>query len=202
MPVESTRVPTPANKSWSIETALDHMLALLDEKTQHLKEQMGAADKRYEERFLASQKALELGLAGLIREIQAALAAADRAVLKAEAATERRFESVNEFRGTLDNQQRTLIPRSEVDVMARGLEEKIAQITKMQDAQMAERLGIKGGWGYAVGVVGLVLTLGSLYMMVGKLTTPANAPTGAQVIYVPAPAGSMLPTTPPGAVPR
>src|SRR4026207_456854 len=88
--------------------------------------------------------------------------AAERAVTEAELATEKRFESVNEFRGTLDNQQRTLIPRSEVTVLIEGVNEKIANLTKIVDAMQAERAGIKGGWGYAVGVVGLLLALGSL----------------------------------------
>lgn len=159
MPTEAVRVPTAPREGWSIDTALDYVLALI-----------AANDKRYEQRFEASQKALDAALtaqkeatqaafAAQKEGISAALAAADRAVQKAEAATEKRFESVNEFRGTLDQQQRTLIPRSEVDVLVKGLEEKIAQNTKQMDALQSERLGIKGGWGYAVGVVGLVFVL-------------------------------------------
>jgi hypothetical protein len=168
MTTESARVPTEPRQGWSVDTALDHVLSLLS-----------ANDKRYEQRFEASQKALDAALtaqkeattsafAAQEKAINAALASAERAVLKAELATEKRFESVNEFRGTLDQQQRTLIPRSEVDVLVKGLEEKIAQITKQQDAQIAERQGIKGGWGYAVGIVGFVLTIVSIGVLVAK----------------------------------
>lgn len=161
----NSRVPTVARQGWTVETAIDYLLALI-----------ASADKRYEQRFEASQKALDAALtaqkeattaafAAQEKAINAALASAERAVLKAELATEKRFESVNEFRGTLDNQQRTLIPRSEVDVLVRGLEEKIAQLTKQIDAMVAERVGIRGGWGYAVGVVGFLLALGSLLMI-------------------------------------
>jgi hypothetical protein len=162
-----TRVPTstPNRAGWSLETAIDYLLALLGEKDAHIRTLITANDQRYAERFNASQKALELGLAGTKSEISLALAAADRAVQKAEMATEKRFESVNEFRGTLDNQQRTLIPRSEVDVLGKGLEEKIAQLTKQYDGLQAERQGIKGGWGYAAGAVGLILSVGSLIMI-------------------------------------
>ena len=161
---EQARVPTSdGNRTgWSLETTIDYLLAVIAEKDAHLRTLIIGNDKRYEERFSASQKALELGLQGQKSEISAALAAADRAVMKAETATEKRFESVNEFRGTLDNQQRTLIPRSEVDVLVKGLEEKIAQLTKTVDGLIAERQGIKGGWGYAVGVAGLMLALGSI----------------------------------------
>jgi len=151
---------------------LDHVLAIIGEKHSQVLSVIQGNDKRYEERFAASQKALELGLMGTKSEISLALQAADRAVQKAEAATEKRFESVNEFRGTLDNQQRTLIPRSEVAVLVEGLNEKISHLSKTVDEQksivaslQAERQGVRGGWGYAVGAVGFLLALGSLVMI-------------------------------------
>jgi hypothetical protein len=172
MATDSARVPTsndPQRSGWSLETAIDHLLAVVNERHARVITLIEGNDKRYEERFSASQKALELGLSGQKSEISAALAAADRAVLKAEVATEKRFESVNEFRGTLDQQQRTLIPRSEVDVLMRGVEEKIVTLNKSLDetkatiaSMQSERTGIKGGYGYAVGIVGFVLTVASL----------------------------------------
>jgi hypothetical protein len=173
-----TRVPTsePANRAgWSLETAIDYLLAVVNEKDEHIRTLIAGNDKRYEQRFDASQKALEVGFAAAKAAVDAsfsaqkeaigaALAAADRAVSKAELATEKRFESVNEFRATLDNQQRTLIPRSEVAVIEKGLQEKITQLTKTLDGILAERLGIKGGYGYAVGAVGFVLLVASFVM--------------------------------------
>lgn len=164
---EVSRVPTSGSdndKQWTVETALDHVLALL-----------ASVDLRYEQRFQASEKALDLGFssqksaidaafAAQKDAINAALASADRAVSKAELATEKRFESVNEFRGTLDQQQRTLIPRSEVAVIKDGIDEKISQLTKQIDElkssralQFHERQGIKEGWGLAAAAVGFVL---------------------------------------------
>lgn len=162
MSTEAARVPTAPKEGWTVDTALDHLLALV-----------AANDKRYEQRFEASQKALDAALtaqkeatqaafAAQKEGISAALAAADRAVQKAEAASEKRFEGVNEFRNTLSDQQRTLIPRTEVDVLVRGLNEKIGQLTKQADAVANERIGLKGGWGYAVGVVGLVMVVLSI----------------------------------------
>jgi hypothetical protein len=217
------RVPnSQAKDGWSIETAIDHLLALESShragdaslaiaEIKRIDTLIAGNDRRYEERFNASQKALELGLAGQKSEISAALAASDRAVLKAEVATEKRFESVNEFRGTLDNQQRTLIPRSEVDVMVRGLEEKINASVKIADAQQvvlsnmaAERAGIKGGWGYAVGAVGFVLAIGALIAMFADFggRTSAQPAAPPQIIYTPAPPGTQLPSSPPATVPR
>ena len=176
----SVRVPETGRSGWTIETAIDHLLSVISEKHSQTLMVITGNDKRYEERFAASQKALELGLMGTKSEISLALAAADRAVQKAEVATEKRFESVNEFRGTLDSQQRTLIPRSEVAVLVEGLSEKIANVTKVVDEQkaiiaklQAERQGVVGGWGYAAGAVGLFLALGSL-IMIGIKFVQAN----------------------------
>lgn len=138
---------------WNVEVVLTHLTAVID-----------GNDRRYEARFVAQALATD-----------AALAAAERAVLKAEAAAEKRFEGVNEFRATLADQQRTLIPRAEVDVIVRGLNttiaalektldgsiaERQAQIAALQktvDASIAQRQGVLGGWGYAVGLIGVLI---------------------------------------------
>jgi len=64
----------------------------------HLKELLAAADRRYEQRFDAQEKA-----------VQAALNAA-----KAEQASEKRLDSVNEFRAQLRDQAGTFVTRSEL----------------------------------------------------------------------------------------
>jgi len=152
---------TPKSDGPSLEQYVETRFNLL---LKRIKEAQRAVEKRNK----AERKALDFRFAALKEANLTALAAADRAVSKAELATEKRFESVNEFRGTLDQQQRTLIPRSEVDVLVRGLDEKIGNLTKQMDQLQAERMGIKGGWGYAAGLAGLVLTLFSLFMVLWK----------------------------------
>lgn len=133
---------------WTVETALQHVLSLV-----------GSNDHRYEQRFIDQERAVGM-----------ALASAKEAVIKAEQAAEKRFDAVNEFRATLADQQRNLMPRAEVDVIVRGLHEKISALEKQVDTAQAERQGLKGGWGYAVGVVGLVLALASIIALVVKAT--------------------------------
>jgi hypothetical protein len=59
-----------------------------------------------------------------------ALAAADKAVTKAEIATEKRFEGVNEFRATLADQAARLMPREEAQAKFENILKDISQITK------------------------------------------------------------------------
>lgn len=184
------RIPTSPKEGWSVDTALDYLLGLI-----------AANDRRYEQRFEATQRALDLGLEERRMSVEAAFTAQksavdaafaaqkdaidtafeaqNRAIIKAENATEKRFESVNEFRATLDNQQRTLINRSEVTVLVDGLKDRIDNLTKNVDEMKArrrefesEREGIKGGWGYAVGVVGFLLTILSLGLLIMRTLNP------------------------------
>jgi hypothetical protein len=140
---------------WSLDTLRVHLIALID-----------ANDKRYEQRFQASQEAVALGFSAQKSAVDSALAAQNTAVIKAEVSTEKRFESVNEFRNTLADQQRNLMPRSEVDVLVHAINAKIDALEKMMDKWEAERAGLKGGWGYAVGAIGFLLTLVTLGVMI------------------------------------
>jgi hypothetical protein len=135
-----------------------------------------ATDLRYQQRFeaqsdalaaafLSQQTAMQTAFVVAEKAVQAALAAADRAVSKAELAADKRFESVNEFRKTLDDQQRTLMPRNEAGVMVGALADKVSALKLQVEGSIAEHRGIQGGWGYAVGVVGFLLALGALIVM-------------------------------------
>lgn len=160
-PHDKTQALTP----YELTVQLNGLRDVMNAKLEALRAVMDERHNLYSERDGSRRVAVDAAFAAQKEGISAALTAADRAVNKAELATEKRFESVNEFRATLDNQQRTLIPRSEVGVIQDGLNEKITQLTKLMDQIQAERLGVKGGWGYAVGVVGFVLAIGSLIMI-------------------------------------
>jgi hypothetical protein len=76
-----------------------------------------------DERFNAQEKA-----------ITAALSAADRAVQKAETATEKRFDAVNEFRATLADQSRDFMNKDAAEVRFQGLDEKITALKELAAA--------------------------------------------------------------------
>ncbi len=60
--------------------------------------------------------------------MSAALAAAEKAVSKAEAATHERFASVNEFRGQLTDQAATFISRIEFDTKLGAVNDKLSAL--------------------------------------------------------------------------
>lgn len=107
----------------------------------------------FSQRFTDSDKA-----------IQAALLAAKEAVLKAENATEKRFEATNEFRGQLADQTATLLPRSEYDSNHKALEDKIDALTDRMNRNDGKSSGLSAGWGYLVGAIVLAATIISVIL--------------------------------------
>ena len=63
--------------------------------------------------------------------IESRLASMQRAVDKAEEATERRFSSVNEMRAMVTDAARMFMPRSEYEAAHRAVQEKVEALQKM-----------------------------------------------------------------------
>lgn len=102
--------------------------------------------------------------------VKAAMEASDRALSKAEAAIEKRFDNVNEFRATLADQAALLMPRQEYSVQHQALvdkvdlnENRINQLVTEVAGMAARGLGAKDLWGYLIGVCGIALAALAVY---------------------------------------
>lgn len=100
------------------------------------------------------------------KAVQAALIAAKEAVIKAETATEKRFESVNEFRAQLADQSSTLMPRQEYSVQHKALEDRVTDLNDRMNKNDGAKQGsdITIGKIYAAiaavgGVIGILVLL-------------------------------------------
>jgi hypothetical protein len=111
----------------------DHLLTMMKER-----------DRRYTERFEAQEKSTVY-----------ALAAADKAATKAETAIEKRFDSVNELRAMAQDILRTTMPRTEAEIRLKALEDA-------QKSRSGQDVGLKMGWGWAVGAIGVAIAVLSL----------------------------------------
>ena len=94
----------------------------------------------------------------------------DRAIEKAEAANEKRFEGVNEFRNTLRDQQSTFMTRHEFDTAHKSLQDMVNANSKTQgdiilsqkeriDKLEALKQGGQNVWVLIVGVVAIATSL-------------------------------------------
>ena len=79
---------------WTIDTLHTRMMRELA----MVRDLMDERDIRYQQRYDASQKALDAALLSADRAVQAALQAAKEAVTKAELSADKRFELLNELR--------------------------------------------------------------------------------------------------------
>lgn len=135
------------------------LYALVSAQVDSVKALMEANDLRYSQRFDAQQKALQDALVGAKENVAAALAAAKEAVVKAEMAADKRFESVNEFRQTLSDQATTFMPRMESNARLDAMSEKIALLQSSKDNIAGHGAGVSGVWAMVFGAVGLLTGL-------------------------------------------
>jgi|KBSMisStandDraft_5_1062788.scaffolds.fasta_scaffold71001_6 hypothetical protein len=111
----------------------------------------------------ASKEAVAAALEAVKEQSNAAMQAAAKAIDKAELATERRFEGVNEFRQTLSDQARTFMNREEYAIGHRALEQKVDDLKARMDSGEGKSTGIGQSWGLIVGAVGIIYgVLGSI----------------------------------------
>ena len=145
---------------------MDGLRNVMSAKFERVDTKMDERDRRYEDRFIAMDDKTSL-----------ALNASEKAVVKAETATEKRFDGVNEFRGTLSDQAANLLPRAEANAKFTALEEKFLSLKDELSRSVNTGLGAKsekhegranislfaallfGAAGTLVGFVGMVVVL-------------------------------------------
>lgn len=125
------------SSEWTVNTLFTYMITRLK-----------AMEELLEERKDAQNKAME-----------AALAAAEKAVAKAEVATEKRFDSVNEFRQTLSDQATQFVTRTEYGLSMGAMNERLSDVKTRLDKQEGKGVGLNAGWLYLTGAVIIVGTI-------------------------------------------
>jgi vacuolar-type H+-ATPase subunit E/Vma4 len=102
------------------------------------------------------------------RAVAAALAAEKEAVTKAESAAEKRFDSVNEFRGQLKDQTATFVPRAEMVALLKGVDEKTRDNEDKINRLIARSEGANWLWSVIAGVAGLTIGIAGAFIALRK----------------------------------
>lgn len=150
----SSRIDANAARVERLNGELQKIIQLVDERITKI---MDERNVQYAQRFDAQQKALADALSATkesaanalqaIKETTSnTLAAAKEAVLKAEDANNKRFESVNEFRATLQDQATKFISKDEANARLIGLQEDVAALTKRMDNDNSRSEGMASLW--------------------------------------------------------
>lgn len=182
--VRPDNIVGPVDAGWTVVTLKEYVDTLIEVSARdralirtHYDTVLTEQDRRYEARFVASEQAVTTSFSAQEKAINAALAAQQAAVNKAELASDKRFESVNEFRSQLGDQARTFMPRTEAEALIKALGEKLETglksvsdkldaVVARIDRNEARGVGNQQVWGYVaaaigvmVGIAGLVLAL-------------------------------------------
>lgn len=83
----------------------------------------------------------------------------DKAINKADAANEKRFEGVNEFRNTLADQQRNLLPRQEYVAAHQSLSQQLGSLEKRIDKIDNLKQGGANLWILIVGIIAIAMSI-------------------------------------------
>ncbi len=135
--------------TWTIETLREYLMQRIDNLATLLDERYRTQTRAIDAAFAAQQAAMVAGSVASERTAQAGLTAAREASDKAEKAADKRFESVNEFRGQLADQAATLIGRAEYVVQHSALDDKVDSLADrvvQLELRLTSRLDLaKGG---------------------------------------------------------
>ena len=91
------------------------------------------------------------------KSVAVAMASAEKAILKAEMATEKRLEGLNELKGMAENQARTFARSEEVKLVQQSMDKRIDVMSGILERHAARGGGIADVIGYLVGAAGLGL---------------------------------------------
>lgn len=91
--------------------------------------------------------------------IAAQVEAQDKAIIKAEVATDKRLDGLNELRRIVNDTQALLMPREEAYARLQALADKIEVLTSRINMSEGNKSGMKDSWGYLVGVVGIAAAI-------------------------------------------
>lgn len=119
-----------------------------------------------DERAIATEKAMNAALAAAQTAVKEAQIATQEAINKNDAATEKRFQSVNEFRGQLSDQTQTFLPRPEYLAQHKALEDRVTDLTDRLNlsagkltGQEVNKADIYKAVGAGIAILGFVLTV-------------------------------------------
>jgi hypothetical protein len=173
--VDSPPTPEPRRRGNGTQTIplLAHIQALLDERELRNREQLdriidqiGSVDRITDAKFVTFRTLID----SQAEKVALALAAADKAVSKAEVATEKRFEGVNEFRAALNDQTRLQVTTDKFDSVIDGLNGRIRSLeTRIEKAEgqglgaRENKTGIYAAIAAAVGLLAIVVFVANMF---------------------------------------
>lgn len=170
---------------WTVETyaAFNEALRKGEEKFHEERDRRYAEVAIEREKALKIKEAADLAALGLAREIQTY-----------------KDEKANELRSQIERERGSYATKSDLQASVEKIEEALKPIQEFVSVARGQNRGTDNVWKYIFSVIAAVgVVIGALAFF---SRSPLPAQQTPQVVYVPAPPNTMLPTTPPQQVPR
>jgi hypothetical protein len=103
---------------------------VIEERVKAIERLMDERDRLYLEKFRASEIAVAAAITAAKEQTSASFASSEKAIGKAEQAQSDYNNRSNEFRGQLDDQAKTLMPRTESQTLFKSYEDKLEDMKK------------------------------------------------------------------------
>lgn len=144
----------------------EHMQRQMDQAAANARQEHHRVQELFHQRLADLSRQLDERWVNQQASVEAALSAQEKAVAKAETASEKRFDSVNEFRGQLADQAARFMPRTEsvqrhdsvsdrITELEKRVMQQLAQINSRLDLSAGSDTGVDKAWGYLVAAIGL-----------------------------------------------
>lgn len=165
---------------------LDSLGKLMEVQDKAIRDLLNERDRRVTEQFDAQKAAVFAALFAQEKMTAAAFASAEKAIDKAEAGQTAYNERSNEFRGQLDDQAKTFIPRNEADgrdertreaienmrkemgVLRDEMRRETSDLRKTRDESSGKGQGISIIWAGAVSVIGIIIAAIAIVLSIWK----------------------------------
>jgi hypothetical protein len=135
------------NTKWTLEALKEHYDTVIENQDNHYNTLLEERAERTNQKFDAIQMA----------------------VTKAENATEKRFEGVNEFRAQLGDQSRTLMPRVETEVLIKNINERISDLSRKMEKNENLKSGGNAMIAYVIAGISFLITIITLLAKFGVI---------------------------------
>jgi hypothetical protein len=145
---------------WNVETLKEFVLRLAEEHDNRHER----AEAHLEALHNSQRNEVNIAILGVERLLHQTVEAIQIAVAKAETANEKRFESVNEFRNTLGDQQAHFVTRVEIDSKLEGYQKRLQDLTDRMNLITGKGVGLNAGWTYLIAAIGAASALLAIWM--------------------------------------
>lgn len=149
------RAEALGGEEWTVHSLATYLLRVIDDLDIRTREHF----EQNEKRVLEHKAGLQASILAIERASQAAMEASEKAILKSEASSEKRFDAVNEWRALQADQSNKLISRTEAEQRIFAVSDKINDLGDRMNRLEGRGVGMQTSWSVLVAAVSIAILI-------------------------------------------